>query len=98
MQQFIAAAAMFLHAIITYGMVYALQFISITFIYALGVEQIGSRTGWPFGSYEYSGTLGYQIYGVPLVVPFAWVMLAHPLLIAARKVTKIGFFYMVELG
>ena len=27
-----AAAAMFLHAIITYGMVYALQFISINFI------------------------------------------------------------------
>jgi putative membrane protein len=93
-----AAAAMFLHAIITYGMVYALQFISITFIYALGVEQIGSRTGWPFGSYEYSGTLGYQIYGVPLVVPFAWVMLAHPLLIAARKVTKNWVFLYGGVG
>jgi putative membrane protein len=50
------------------------------------------RSGWPFGSYEYSGSLGYQIYGVPLVVPFAWVMMAHPLLIAARKITKNWVF------
>jgi len=92
------AAAMFLHAIIAYGIVYALQFISITFIYALAIEQLGSRTGWPFGSYEYSGTLGYQIYGVPLVVPFAWVMLAHPLLIVARKVTKNWVFLYGGVG
>jgi putative membrane protein len=80
-----AAAAMFLHAMLAYGVVYAMQFLFITFTYALLVEQIGSRTGWPFGSYEYSGSLGYQIYGVPLVVPFAWVMLAHPIFIAATK-------------
>jgi putative membrane protein len=81
-----------------YGVVYAMQFLFITFTYALLVEQIGSRTGWPFGSYEYSGSLGYQIYGVPLVVPFAWVMLAHPLFIAARKVTKNWVFLYGGLG
>jgi len=75
-----AAAAMFLHAMLAYGVVYA------------------SRTGWPFGSYEYSGSLGYQIYGVPLVVPFAWVMLAHPIFIAARKVTKNWVFLYGGLG
>jgi len=80
-----AAAAMFIHASLAYGFVYSIQFLFITFSYALVVEQIGSRSGWPFGSYEYSPTLGYQIYGVPLVVPFAWVMLAHPVLLAARK-------------
>ena len=93
-----AAAAMFLHAMLAYGVVYAVQFLLITFTYALLVEQIGSRTGWPFGSYEYSGSLGYQIYGVPLVVPFAWVMMAHPLLIAARKVTKNWVFLYGGIG
>ena len=93
-----AAAAMFLHAMLAYGVVYAVQFLFITFTYALLVEQIGSRTGWPFGSYEYSGSLGYQIYGVPLVVPFAWVMLAHPIFIAARKVSKNWVFLYGGLG
>jgi len=93
-----AAAAMFLHAILAYGVIYALQFLFITFTYALLVEQIGSKTGWPFGTYDYSGSLGYQIYGVPLVVPFAWVMLAHPIFIAARKVTKNWVFLYGGLG
>jgi putative membrane protein len=93
-----AAAAMFLHAILAYGVIYALQFLFITFTYALLVEQIGSKTGWPFGTYEYSGSLGYQIYGVPLVVPFAWVMLAHPIFIATRKVTKNWVFLYGGLG
>jgi putative membrane protein len=93
-----AAAAMFIHASLAYGFVYSIQFLFITFSYALVVEQIGSRSGWPFGSYEYSPTLGYQIYGVPLVVPFAWVMLAHPVLLAARKVTKNWVFLYGGFG
>lgn len=93
-----AAAAMLIHSVLAYGVVYSSQFILITFTYALLVEQIGSRTGWPFGNYEYSPSLGYQIYGVPLVVPFAWVMLAHPLLIAARRVTKNWVFLYGGIG
>ncbi|MFM7873689.1 MAG: carotenoid biosynthesis protein [Actinomycetota bacterium] len=70
-----AAGAMLLHALFAYGFTYAIRFLLITFTYALLVEQIGMRTTWPFGSYEYSPTLGYQIFGVPLVVPFAWIMM-----------------------
>jgi putative membrane protein len=76
-----AAGAMLLHALFAYGWNYALRFLFITFFYALLIEQIGMRTAWPFGSYEYSPTLAYQIYGVPLVVPFAWVMMAAPKLV-----------------
>jgi uncharacterized membrane protein len=93
-----AATAMCIHALLAYGIKYTLIFIATTFTYALIVEQIGSKTGWPFGNYEYSGTLGYQIYGVPLVVPFAWIMIAHPLLIAARKITKNWVFLYGGLG
>ena len=87
-----AAGAMSLHGLYAYGMNYALRYISITFVFALIVEQIGSRTGWPFGTYAYDNSLGYQIYGVPLVVPFAWMMLAHPLLIAARRTSPHWVF------
>ena len=31
-------------------------------------------------------SLGAQIFGVPLVVPFAWVMMVHPALSAARRI------------
>lgn len=87
-----AAGAMSLHGLYAHGLNYALRYISITFVFALIVEQIGSRTGWPFGTYAYDNSLGYQIYGVPLVVPFAWMMLAHPLLIAARRTSPHWVF------
>lgn len=89
-----AAGAMLLHAWFAYGFNYAIRFLLITFTYALFVEQVGVKTGWPFGSYEYSPTLGYQIYGVPLVVPFAWVMMAHPIFLAARRISP-GWVFLV---
>lgn len=89
-----AAGAMLLHAWFAYGISYALKFLLITFTYALIVEQIGVKTTWPFGSYEYSPTLGYQIYGVPLVVPFAWIMMAHPVFLAARRIAP-GWVFLV---
>ena len=93
-----AAGAMLLHALFAYGWNYALRFLFITFLYALLIEQIGMRTTWPFGSYEYSPTLGYQIYGVPLVVPFAWVMMAHPIFIAARRLAPKLVFLVGGYG
>ena len=93
-----AAGAMLLHALFAYGWNYALRFLFITFFFALIVEQIGMRTSWPFGSYEYSPTLGYQIYGVPLVVPFAWIMMAHPIFIAARRLAPQWVFLVGGYG
>lgn len=93
-----AAGAMLLHALFAYRSTYAFRFLFITFFYALIIEQIGFRTRWPFGSYEYSGTLGYQIFGVPLVVPFAWIMMAHPILIAARRIAPSWVFLVGGYG
>jgi putative membrane protein len=36
------------------------------------VEVLGSRTGFPFGEYDYTGVLTPQLFGVPVVVSFAW--------------------------
>lgn len=91
---YFGAATMVLHAYYSYGWRYAITYLLVTFIFALAIEQIGMRTGWPFGSYAYDDSLAYQIFGVPLVVPFAWVMMSHPVLVAARRVTKHwGFLY-----
>lgn len=36
------------------------------------VEVLGSRTGFPFGEYDYTGALTPQLFAVPIVVSFAW--------------------------
>jgi uncharacterized membrane protein len=56
----------------------------------LAAESIGVATGWPFGQYAYTGTLGAEILGVPVVVPMAWVMMAWPALIVARTLATRG--------
>ena len=83
---YFGAAAMLLHARISYGSKFALTYLAITALFSLAIETIGVNTGWPFGVYEYSTTLGFFIFDVPLVVLFAWTMMAYPALIAARRV------------
>jgi carotene biosynthesis associated membrane protein len=48
-------------------------------------EAVGVHTGFPFGSYAYTGTLGPQLVGVPVVVPVAWVMMSYPALLVGRR-------------
>ncbi|NWG16981.1 MAG: carotenoid biosynthesis protein [Chloroflexi bacterium] len=40
-----------------------------------GVEFLGSSTGFPFGSYHYTGRLQPQVAGVPVIIPLAWLMM-----------------------
>ena len=51
----------------------------------LAAEALGVATGWPFGRYAYADSLGPKVFGVPLLVPLAWTMMAYPALIAARR-------------
>lgn len=52
------------------------------------VEAVGTRTGYPFGAYDYTGTLGAEVLGVPALVPLAWVMMAWPALAVARRLGR----------
>src|SRR3954453_14445198 len=56
----------------------------------LVAESVGVATGWPFGQYAYTGTLGPEVLGVPVVVPMAWVMMAWPALVVARTLVARG--------
>jgi putative membrane protein len=88
------ALLMLAHSLLSYGFRYFATFACVTFIFALLIEILGSKTGWPFGTYAYDDSLGFKIAGVPVIVPFAWIMMAHPVLIAARKtIPSWAFLY-----
>jgi len=89
---YFGAAAMFVHARLSYGWKYFRRYLIITVPFAYLIELLGENTGWPFGSYAYDLSLGPQLFGIPCVVPFAWAMMAHPLLIVARRMTKTWTF------
>ena len=86
------AAAMVVHGHLSYGFKYSSRYLPIAFLFGLGIEILGVNTGWPFGVYEYDSSLGFALFGVPIVVPFAWVMMIHPALTAARRVTTSWVF------
>jgi uncharacterized membrane protein len=52
------------------------------------VEAIGVATGFPFGTYDYSGQLGPKLLGVPLIIPLAWTWMAWPAWLAALRVAR----------
>jgi putative membrane protein len=83
---YVGAIARVIHGHLSYGAKYPTRYLPITALFGLGIEVLGVHTGWPFGIYEYDSSLGGQLFGVPLVVPFAWVMMVHPALIAARRI------------
>lgn len=88
----VAALTMVIHGHLSYGAKYTAIYVPVSFLFGLGIESLGLHTGWPFGVYTYSSTLGPQLFGVPFVVPFAWMMMIHPALIAARRLTKKWVF------
>lgn len=53
------------------------------------IEAFGSATGFPFGDYDYTASLQPQLFGVPLVIPLAWLMMLPPAWAVAQ--TLVGF-------
>jgi uncharacterized membrane protein len=51
---------------------------TVTAVGTTVVERIGTRTGLPFGRYDYTGALRPRIGGVPAIVPLAWFSMALP--------------------
>ena len=54
---------------------------------AVLVEALGLATGFPYGEYSYSDTLGPTLLGVPFLVPLAWLMMAWPSWVLAARLT-----------
>ncbi|WP_208430709.1 MULTISPECIES: carotenoid biosynthesis protein [Aeromicrobium] len=79
------SAAALVHVTATRGGTSALGLLVVAGGGGLVAEAVGVHTGVPFGSYDYTGTLGPEVLGVPAVVPLAWLMMAYPALVAARR-------------
>lgn len=92
------ASASISHAWTHFGGRWTAAFAAISAGFGLGIELLGSKTGWPFGDYYYADQLQPQILGVPVVVPLAWLMMAYPALLLARSVTVRWVVPLAAIG
>lgn len=76
------------HAWVSRGGRVAIAVLLATAVPGLTVEVLGVHTGYPFGHYAYTATLGVHVWGVPLVIAFAWTMLAWPAALVARRLVR----------
>ncbi|ABP95518.1 putative membrane protein [Metallosphaera sedula] len=69
-------ATYFYHSYVKLGRRSVIFFVigfSIGFLF----EFLGVHTGFPFGRYYYTSGLGYEVLGVPIIIPFLWATLAY---------------------
>lgn len=86
---YVIAGGLFMcaHAHYAFGSSFFLIYFFTTLTLSFFIEWIGTHSGWPFGQYSYTDSLGWKIAGVPLVVPFAWLMMVYPMLLIGRKLS-----------
>ncbi|MGS2619138.1 carotenoid biosynthesis protein [Micromonospora sp. LZ34] len=76
------------HALLSRGARTAAALVAVATGGGFAIEALGVATGFPFGSYDYSGQLGPKLAGVPLVIPLAWTWMAWPAWLAAVRLTR----------
>ena len=81
-------AATTAHALVTRGARFAASYVAITTSFGLLAEAVGTATGVPFGDYDYAGSLGPKLLGVPVVIPLAWAMFAYPCLLVGQRLAR----------
>lgn len=79
------AAASVLHAADRRGLRWAIGYTLIALAVGLGVEVLGTSTGFPFSEYAYTDALSPQLLGVPALIPVAWTMMAYPAWLVGRR-------------
>lgn len=76
------------HALVHRGGRWTALFVLVTTGTGLLAESVGTATGVPFGQYDYAGSLGAQLLGVPVVIPLAWAMFAYPALLVGQRLAR----------
>ncbi len=75
-----------LHAGYNLGWRRAAAFLVIAFSVSLLLESLGVATGYVYGPYHYTDSLGPKFLGlVPYLVPLAWFMMMYPSLVIADR-------------
>ncbi|SDO68096.1 carotenoid biosynthesis protein [Geodermatophilus sp. DSM 45219] len=75
------------HAAVSRGARTGAGVLLVTAATAVVFESVGLATGFPYGEYTYSDDLGPTLLGVPFLVPLAWLMMAWPSWLLARRLT-----------
>ncbi|MGX6604252.1 carotenoid biosynthesis protein [Micromonosporaceae bacterium Da 78-11] len=76
------------HAWLTRGVRAAGALVATATLGGFAVEAVGVATGFPFGTYDYSGQLGPKLLGVPLIIPLAWTWMAWPAWLASVRLVR----------
>ena len=83
------ALASAIHARAAFGWNFVLRFLAIALLATFVIEIVGVATGLPFGTYEYDKErLGLALFGVPLLIPFAWFMMLYPSWLISNELFK----------
>jgi uncharacterized membrane protein len=82
---FLASTA---HALVWRGARFTTALVAVTAGGGMLVEVLGVQLGLPFGAYAYTGQLGAEVLGVPLIIPLAWTMMAYPALLVGRSISR----------
>lgn len=89
------ALAGIVHAVAVRGARWGLLMAVTVTALALAMEAIGTATGFPFGAYSYTGTLGVEVADVPLLVPLAWLWMAYPAYLAGQALAGRRWGWLV---
>lgn len=85
----VLCSSMLAHAILSLGTRRAAAMFGSAAAITLAAEALGASTGFPFGAYTYTGTLGPQIFGlVPWLIPVAWCGMLYPAWAVAGAITR----------
>ncbi len=75
-------------ALATRGLGWTALFVLITAGGGFLAEAVGVASGLPFGRYAYTGSLGPELAGVPLIIPLAWTMMGYPAFVVAGRLVS----------
>lgn len=79
------ALASSLHAYARFGGNFVIRLLATVLPITLLIEVLGVATGFPFGNYKYDLLrLGPTVLNVPILIPFAWLMMIYPASLVAR--------------
>lgn len=76
------------HAIYLLGARRALTMFLVATVLSFAAEAWGVRSGILFGRYEYTALFGTKLWGVPLIMPFAYFMQTYPCYLMANLLTE----------
>jgi len=83
------ALAMLAFGVATLGTRRTLLFFLAATLISATAELTGTKTGWPFGGYEYTGFLGLKLAGrVPYTVPLSWFYMGFASFLLASKIVQ----------